>query len=160
MARRELGWSRSPDTEPCPPSAVARIEPEPSDFDPDSFDEQARERSFAAGIAAFDAARFHEAHESFEQCWLGNEGGDADFYKGLVQASICMFHLSRANLDGARPLNIGARRLLGSFLPEHRGLELSRFLGELHAHVRCAFDPDGGPVPVPKLGPVNSESSG
>ena len=32
---------------------MARIEPEPSDFDPDAFDESARERAFAEGIAAF-----------------------------------------------------------------------------------------------------------
>lgn len=130
---------------------MARIEPNPSDFDPDDFDESARERAFAEGIAAFDETRYHAAHEFFERCWLANEGGDADFYKGLVQASICMHHLSRGNADGARPLNVGARRLLGPFLPKHRDLDLTRFLGELQTHLR------GTPgAPAPRMTPLIS----
>jgi len=115
---------------------VGRIEPERSDFDPEGFDEGAREAAFAEGIKAFDSGQYHAAHECFERCWLANEGGDADFYKGLIQASICMYHLSRGNLDGARSLNVGARRLLGPFLPEHRSLDLVRFLENLASHVR------------------------
>lgn len=128
---------------------MARIEPEPSDFDPEDFDENAREAAFAEGVKAFDAGQYHDAHECFERCWLASEGGDADFYKGLVQASICMHHQSRGNLDGARPLNVGARRLLGPFLPAHEGLDLARFLGELQAHVRG----EPGTTPAPRMTP-------
>jgi len=131
---------------------VARIEPEPSDFDPEDFDENAREAAFAEGVKAFDCGRYHAAHECFERCWLASESGAADFYKGLVQASICMHHQSRGNLDGARPLNVGARRLLGSFLPAHEGLDLARFLGELQAHVRG----EPGTAPAPRMTPADS----
>jgi predicted metal-dependent hydrolase len=128
---------------------VARIEPEPSDFDPEDFDEKDRQAAFAEGVQAFDGGQYHAAHECFERCWLANESGDADFYKGLVQASICMHHQSRGNLDGARPLNVGARRLLGAFLPGHEGLDLIRFLGELQAHVRGK----SGSTPAPRMTP-------
>ena len=128
---------------------MARIEPEPTDFDPEDFDENAREAAFAEGVKAFDAGQYHAAHESFERCWLASEGGDADFYKGLVQASICMHHQSRGNLDGARPLNVGARRLLGPFLPNHEGLDLGRFLGELQDHLRG----ESGTNPAPRMAP-------
>ncbi len=107
------------------------ISPEEPDFDPDSFSAEDAERALREGVALFDAARYHEAHEAFERCWLANEGGDADFYKGLIQAAICMHHYADGNVPGARKLYAGHRRLLAPFLPAHRGLDLAAFLAEM-----------------------------
>ena len=110
---------------------MTRISPEEPAFDPDSFSPEDAERALREGVALFDAARYHEAHEAFERCWLANEGGDADFFKGLIQAAICMHHYADGNIAGARKLYAGHRRLLAPFLPAHRSLDLEAFLAEM-----------------------------
>ena len=100
-------------------------------FDPDDFGVEAAHDSLREGIALFEAGDYHSAHEAFERCWLSAEGGDADFFKGLIQAAICLHHLLEGNLEGARKLYAGHRRLLAPFLPEHRGVDLTGFLAEM-----------------------------
>ena len=63
-----------------------KIEPEPQDFDPSEFGAGDAALAMALGVQLFNTGKYHEAHEEFERCWLANEAGDADFFKGLVQA--------------------------------------------------------------------------
>jgi len=113
-----------------------RIEPEQQDFEPEGFDAQAGELALARGVRLFDEGDYHAAHEEFEKCWLKNEAADADFFKGLIQAAICMHHFQRANLDGARKLYSGHRRLLGEYLPEHRGIDVAALVAAMQAALR------------------------
>jgi predicted metal-dependent hydrolase len=110
---------------------MPRVEPEEQDFDPDSFGAADAEAAFAEGARLFEDGAYHAAHEAFERCWLASEAADADFFKGLIQACICLHHFQRENLDGARKLYQGHRRLLGAFLPAHRGIDVARFLAEM-----------------------------
>lgn len=112
-----------------------KIEPPEEEFDPDTFDAAARAAAIEAGVEAFNQGDYYEAHESFERCWLAAEGGDSDFWKGLVQASICLDHLSRDNTTGARKLHTGMRRLLAPFLPTHEGFAVQDLLGAMQARV-------------------------
>jgi uncharacterized protein len=114
---------------------LARIEPEEQNFDPDNFSAADAESSFAEGIRLFNDGEYHAAHESFERCWLANEAGDADFFKGLVQASICLMHLGRDNVEGARKLHTGHRRLMAAYLPSHMGLDVSSLLASMRRTV-------------------------
>jgi predicted metal-dependent hydrolase len=118
-----------------------KIEPEEQDFDPDEFDEAARVAAFSKGVTQFDAGEYHAAHESFEACWLSAEGGDADFYKGLIQASICLYHFDRGNLEGARKLYGGHRRYLGAFLPAHAGIDVAALLEQMQRVMRPILRP-------------------
>lgn len=68
--------------------------------------------------------------------WEGTHGPDADFYKGLIQASICLHHLTRDNVDGARKLYSGHRRYLAPYLPHHRGVDVERLLVDMQAYLR------------------------
>jgi predicted metal-dependent hydrolase len=110
-----------------------RIEPEEQDFDPGELAGGGAERVLAEGVRLFNAGEYHAAHEAFEKLWLGNEAGDADFFKGLVQASIALHHFRRGELEGARKLYSGHRRLLAPFLPRHRGLDVAGFLAAMQA---------------------------
>lgn len=130
-----------------------KMEPEPQDFDPEAFDAGAAAAAIAEGVRLFNAGEYHAAHEEFERCWLASEAGPADFYKGLVQASICMHHLVRGNPDGAKKLYTGHRRLLGGFLPEHDGIDVAGLLSEMQAVMRPVLrggDPD--PARRPRMG--------
>lgn len=105
------------------------------DFDPDAFGPEDARRAFREGVEAFNAGRYHDAHEAIERCWLATQGPDSDFYKGLIQASICLHHLERENVEGARKLYRGHRRLLAPYLPRHGGVDLEGFLEEMQRAV-------------------------
>ena len=87
-----------------------------------------------AAIELFDAGEYHESHEVLDDLWEGTHGEDADFYKGLIQAAICMYHFSRGNLEGARKLYRGHRRYLAAYVPAHLGLDVEGLLAEMQ---RC-----------------------
>ena len=56
------------------------------------FDETGAQERLVEAVRMFNAREYLEAHEAFEVLWLANEGADADFFKGLIQASICLHH--------------------------------------------------------------------
>ena len=108
------------------------------------MDEDERAATFRAGTRLFDDGEYLAAHELFEELWEANEGGEADFYKGLVQASIALHHFRSGNLAGAAKLYSGHRRFLAPFLPRHHDIDLVRFLAEMQACLRGATEPGAG----------------
>ena len=128
------------------------MQPEDQDFDPDSFSPDDADHALQQGLRLFDQGEYHAAHEELERCWLANEGADEGFFKGLIQAAIGMHHYQRGNLEGALKLHTGTRRLLGPFLPRHRGVDLTTFLEEMQRVMKpllrgesSAFDPETRP---------------
>lgn len=59
---------------------------------------------FACGIEHFDAGRYYEAHEDWEDLWRTLRGTDRLFVQALIQASVALHHLGRGNDAGARQL--------------------------------------------------------
>ena len=96
----------------------------------------------------FDGGDYHGAHEVLDGLWEATHGEDADFLKGLIQACIAMHHFQRGNLEGARKLYAGHRRYLGAYLPAHRGLDLTAFLGEMQRVLRPVVRPTAGGAAV------------
>lgn len=84
-----------------------------------------------AGVELFNAGKFLASHELFEELWESTHDESSEFYKGLVQACICLYHYSEGNGDGARKLYRGHRRCLGSYLPHHAGLDVARLLADM-----------------------------
>jgi len=106
----------------------------------DDFDAELFERLGAAGLLhlgaeLFHKGQYHAAHEAWEQSWLAGMDDD-EFWKGLIQAAICLHHFERGELDGARKLYQGHRRLLAGFCPEHRELKVEAFLAEMSRCLR------------------------
>ena len=103
----------------------------------------------------FNRGEYHAAHEELDELWETTHGHDADFLKGLIQACIALHHYARDNFEGARKLYSGHRQYLAPYLPEHRGVDLLAFLGEmqrtLQPVVRAAageeprYDPESAP---------------
>lgn len=115
------------------------------------MDAEEHEATFRAGVQLFDAGEYLAAHELFEELWEASEAGDADFFKGLIQAAIALHHFRAGNLEGAARLHGGHRRLLAPFLPHHRGLDLARFLREMQA---CLAGLADAPAPPPRFDPA------
>ncbi|MEX1024528.1 MAG: DUF309 domain-containing protein [Planctomycetota bacterium] len=107
----------------------------------------ARDPALVAGVELFNRARFLAAHEAFEEPWEANESGDADFFKGLIQATIALHKLAGGHVDGALQLYRGHRRFLGAYLPVHRGLDVAAFLDDMQTFFRpLLVDPETPPA--------------
>ncbi len=120
-----------------PPPRPERIppDPEPGPEDLPSTEEAVRAH-LAEAVRLFDAGSYHAAHEVLDELWLATQGEDSDFFKGLIQACIALYHWQRGNPAGARKLYAGHRRLLAAYMPAHRGLDVAGFLEAMQACLR------------------------
>jgi hypothetical protein len=70
------------------------------------------------GCADFNAGKFYESHEHFEEIWQYERGTCRDAYKGLIHVAAAYVHLSRAKYPGAERL---LRTALGYLAPYRAG---------------------------------------
>ena len=96
------------------------------------------EEALAEGVRLFNAGEYEESHEEFEHGWLSSESNDSEFFKGLVQAGICLHKLQQGQHDGAQKLHAGMRRYLAAFLPSHRGVDVSGLMEEMRLFLGAA----------------------
>jgi predicted metal-dependent hydrolase len=111
--------------------------------------------ALAAAFDLFNRGRYLAAHEVLDDLWEGTEGEAADFYKGLIQASICLHHWQEGNPDGARKLFAGHRRCLAAYVPRYRGVDVAGFLGAMQRALAplLAAPPGQEPPPDPAAMP-------
>ena len=94
-----------------------------------------RAQALKEGIELFNAGEFLAAHEAFEEGWLAAEGSRSRLLKGLLQASVCLYHLSRSNLKGAGSLYRGQRRLLGPLVHQTEQADIAALLDDMEGFV-------------------------
>lgn len=80
---------------------------------------------FLEGIAHFNAERFWEAHESWEQIWLAAESDVEQFLQGLIQIAAAYHHVRRGTYSGAIRLFDAGLRRLSAFEPRYCALDRS-----------------------------------
>jgi predicted metal-dependent hydrolase len=59
---------------------------------------------FERGLAHFNARRFFEAHEAWEEIWLVEDEPEKTFLQGIIQIAAAFHHYRRGNSDGAESL--------------------------------------------------------
>ena len=87
-------------------------------------------REYLEGIEHFNARRYFEAHEVWEEIWLRSEGETKLFYQMLIQAAVGLHHYERGNARGGRGMHnrvVEKLQLLPSFF---MSLDLSDFAGQ------------------------------
>jgi uncharacterized protein len=82
------------------------------------------------GIEHFNACDFFEAHEVWEELWTDYRGPSRQFYQGLIQAAVALFHFGNGNIRGARKLHRSASNYLRPYGPVHLRLDVAKFLTE------------------------------
>jgi predicted metal-dependent hydrolase len=97
------------------------------------------------GIALFNAGRFFDCHEVWEEVWKRTSGAEKLFYQGMIQAAVATLHAERGNPRGARSTWHKARAKLDPLPAEHMGIALDElratvdaFIAEARAHCRPA----------------------
>jgi hypothetical protein len=97
------------------------------------LDQGALASLYLAGIEKFNACDYYESHEVWEELWTEYRGPSRQFYQGLIQAAVALYHFGNGNIRGARKLHGSVHRYLEPYAPRHLGLDVTSFLG--------SFDP-------------------
>jgi predicted metal-dependent hydrolase len=96
----------------------------------------ARHPYYVAFFRCWNEQRYYEAHDVLEQLWLKTDSGEANFFKGLIQAAGAFVHLRKRfehplhakhskRLPPAVRLFRLAEKNLASFAPRHQGLDVA-----------------------------------
>jgi len=80
---------------------------------------------FRRGAEQFNAGRFFEAHETWEEIWLLAAEPERTFLQGMIQVAAGFHHYARGNSAGALSLLQAALEKLAQFPDDHRGIRLA-----------------------------------
>jgi uncharacterized protein len=86
---------------------------------------------YQLGIRHFNARKFYDAHEVWEDVWRASHGMEKRFLQGLIQAAVALHHHSTGNVVGACSLMARARRNLEECPEEFGGIRVGELLAEL-----------------------------
>jgi hypothetical protein len=94
------------------------------------------EAHLRAGVAIYNAGRYHAAHDAWEDHWLDLESGTEDerFLHGLIQFTAAVFHATNDNDSGATGLAESAVDYLSGLPADYRGVnvgDVREFLADL-----------------------------
>ncbi len=85
---------------------------------------------FQKGVTLFNARKFFEAHEVWEELWLVEPEPEKTFLQGLIQLAAAYHHHGRGNPRGTQSLLAAGLAKLGSFPDDHRGVALAELRAE------------------------------
>ncbi|MDX1961937.1 MAG: DUF309 domain-containing protein [Pirellulales bacterium] len=92
-----------------------------------------RDPLYLQGIEHFNVCDFFEAHEVWEELWTEYRGPARQYYQGLIQAAVGLFHFGNGNIRGAKKLYHSVKGYLEPYRPHYLGLDLEKFLSEFEA---------------------------
>jgi len=90
------------------------------------------------GIELFNAGRFFDCHEVWEEVWKRASGAEKLFYQGMIQAAVAILHAQRGNPRGARSTWDKARAKLEPLPAEHMGIALAELRDDVNAFIAQA----------------------
>jgi uncharacterized protein len=85
---------------------------------------------FRKGVALFNARKYFEAHEVWEELWLVEPEPEKTFLQGLIQVAAACLHDSRGNISGTQSLLAAGLAKLKRFPDDHRGISLAQLRAE------------------------------
>jgi uncharacterized protein len=88
-------------------------------------------RALRKGVEQFNAGKFFECHDTLEEVWQGIRGPARDFFQGLIQVSVGLYHLGNGNRAGATSQLDKALARLSSYGDRYAGIELETLRREV-----------------------------
>jgi uncharacterized protein len=83
-----------------------------------------KQERFERGLEHFNARKFFEAHEVWEEVWLVEDEPEKTFLQGIIQIAAAFHHYRRGNSDGAETLLAAGIVKISRFPAQHRGLAI------------------------------------
>ncbi|QLH80173.1 DUF309 domain-containing protein [Halosimplex pelagicum] len=102
-----------------------------------------------AGVAVYNAGRYHAAHDAWEEEWLAlDEGDDERLLHGLIQFTAAVHHARHRNWSGATGLAASAGEYLADLPADYRGVNVGRVREYLAALERDPERIERAPAPA------------
>ena len=79
-------------------------------------------RLFIRGVESFNQKKYYDAHEYFEEMWIGYKLDDRLFIQALLQLSVAYFHISNSNKNGALGLFKKSINKLDAYLDTYQDI--------------------------------------
>lgn len=102
---------------PLPRDAENRMHEQPPAATP--------EEALSRGIEHFNAGRYFQAHEAWEEGWHPSPEPERDFWQGLTQLAVGLTHRERGNAHGAATLLRRGAKKLRNYGDEYMGVVLT-----------------------------------
>jgi predicted metal-dependent hydrolase len=80
------------------------------------------------GVDRFNAGLYFEAHEAWEEVWLGARRELREFYQGLIQVAAAFVHLSRTEYPGTVKLLHAGLQKLERYPADQFGVDLASLI--------------------------------
>ena len=121
-------------------------------------------RGLEKGVAEFNAGYFFECHDTLEDVWSGVRGPLRDFFQGLIQVSVGLYHFGNGNRGGALTMLERGLTRLAKYPDRCCGLDLAglrREVTEWRVRIEAgeAFPGDLARLPKYRLEPHHSDGS-
>jgi predicted metal-dependent hydrolase len=123
-----------------------RVDDESCAFDAEHARRYARE--YLEGIEHFNARRYYDAHEIWEEIWLRSADDTRLFYQMLVQAAVGLHHYERGNARGGRGLYARVIEKLGRLPARFMSLDLADFAGQFKTFFAELIDYQNDAAPL------------
>jgi len=81
-------------------------------------------------IDEFNSGDWFECHETLEELWVGEKGELRDFYQGVLQIAVALYHWRNGNLKGALGLLEKGSRCLSRVPAVCLGVDVSRLVAD------------------------------
>ena len=119
-----------------------------------------RKKKFEEGLAHFNAKKFFEAHEFWEEIWLVESEPEKTFLQGLIQITAAFHHRQRGNPEGVELLLAAGIVKLLRFPADHHGLAIGEFRENAKRWARAVGSADDlGESALPKLRRARNSAS-
>jgi predicted metal-dependent hydrolase len=104
-------------------------------------------REYLQGIEDFNAGRYFDAHEIWEEVWLRSSGDTKLFYQMLIQAAVGLHHYERGNARGARGMHANVIEKLGRLPSVFMSLDLGDFSSQFKGALEELIDNNNEAAP-------------
>ena len=91
------------------------------------------------GIEHFNAGRYYEQHDSFEELWMAEDGPLRDLYRAILQVGVAYYQITRGNHRGALKMLLRSVQWLARLPDECQGVDV-RQLREDSSQARAALE--------------------
>jgi predicted metal-dependent hydrolase len=107
---------------------------------------------FRRGLEQFNARKFFDAHESWEEIWLSSPEPHKTFLQGIIQISAAFHHYTCGNMQGTRSLLEAGLRRVGLFPAQYSGIHLELLREAARVWIAAlAAGGDPGSEKVPRI---------
>ncbi|MFN3927654.1 MAG: DUF309 domain-containing protein [Pseudanabaenaceae cyanobacterium] len=107
-------------------------------------------------IALFNAQEFYTCHDLLEEIWHNAPMDDRQFYQGILQIAVGLYHLQRQNIRGAMGLLGTGISNLRAFHPHYHRIDVSHLVAESYT-IWQNLQTNQLPSRLPQILPIDAE---